>query len=239
MQCGKPQHFVCVHVFTLWSGVIRSCCWCNCSTTFYRKRFTIVLYSQYQRLKQLFCSVYKIFGFSLCGISLCPVTAIRVDRLMAVQKSLQYPSIVTIPRVNWLLVAIWTICIILASAHFWQQMVQLVSVVLVICACLCISADSHVKIFKAVRHHVNNMSSLKKSAFNAFLAFLVLVICYSPFFILYMVTLVHPVHLFLSSSLTSTIVFINSSLNPFLYCWRLREVRQVVKQTFTKLVCCK
>ena len=113
------------------------------------------LYSQSQRLKQLFLSVYNMFGFCLCGISLCTVTAISVDRLIAVQKSLQYPSIVTLFRVKWLLMAIWTICIILASAHFWLQMVQLVSVVVVICACLCISAYCYVKIFKAIRHHQN------------------------------------------------------------------------------------
>ena len=219
------------------------------------------LYSQSQRLKYVFLSVYNMFGFCLSGISLCTVTAVSVDRLIAVHKSLQYPSIVTISRVKWLLVAIWTICITLASAQFWQQMVQLVSIVLVLCACLCISAYSHVKIFKAVRHHqnaiqkqiqavetnsdnVNNMSSLKKSAFNAFLVFLMLVFCYSPYFIFYVVNLVHPlinypVHLFLSSSLTSTIVFINSSLNPFLYCWRLSEMRDAVKQTCRELVCCK
>ncbi len=216
----------------------------------------IRLYSRSQRMKHLFLNVYNVFGFSFCGISLCTITAICVDRLIAVQKTLQYPSIVTIPRVTRILLVIWTSCVILASAHFWQQMVQLVAIVVVICACLCISAYSHVKIYRTVRHHqnaihiqlqavetnsgnVNNMSALKKSAFNAFLFFLVLIICYCPFFVAYVVTLVYPINLFLSSSLTSTIVFINSSLNPFLYCWRFREIREVVKQTCLKLVCCK
>lgn len=31
--------------------------------------------------------------------------------------------------------------------------------------------------------------------------------------------------------------FLNSSLNPFLYCWRMREVRQAVK-TLTRKCCC-
>ena len=214
------------------------------------------LYSQSQRLQHSFLSVYNIFGFSLCGISLCTITAISVDRLIAVHKPLQYQNIVTIPRVRCFLVMIWTNCVILASAQFWQQLIQLVAIVVVICACLCISAISHVKIYKTVRHHqnaihiqlqaveansgsVNNMLALKKSAFNAFLLFLVLVICYCPYFVAYVVTSVNPSNVFISLSLTSTIVFINSSLNPFLYCWRLCEIREVVKQTCRKLVCCK
>ena len=214
------------------------------------------LYSQSQRLQHSFLNVYNIFGFSLCGISLCTITAISIDRLIAVHKPLQYQNIVTISRVRCFLVVIWTCCVILASAHFWQQLIQLVAIVVVICACLCISAISHVKIYKTVRHHqnaihiqlqaveansgsVNNMLALQKSAFNAFLLFLVLVICYCPYFVAYVVTTVNPSNVFVIRSLTSTIVFINSSLNPFLYCWRYREIQEVVKQKCRELVCCK
>ena len=35
---------------------------------------------------------------------------------------------------------------------------------------------------------------------------------------------------------TATLVLLNSSLNPFLYCWKIREVRQAVKDTLTQ--CC-
>ncbi|RMX43769.1 hypothetical protein pdam_00019504 [Pocillopora damicornis] len=33
---------------------------------------------------------------------------------------------------------------------------------------------------------------------------------------------------------TSSIVFLNSSLNPFLYCWKIAEVKQAVKDTIRK-----
>ena len=35
----------------------------------------------------------------------------------------------------------------------------------------------------------------------------------------------------------STLVYLNSSLNPFLYCWRITEVRQAVKATIKKVYC--
>ena len=204
----------------------------------------------------LFLNIYNMLGFSLCGISLCTVATISVDRLTAIQKPLQYPSIVTIPRVSRLLVAIWISCVILASTQLWQQKILLILMGTAICVCLFISTVSHVKIHKTVRHHrnaiqiqlqavesnagnVNNMSGLKKSAFNAFIVFLVLIICYCPYLVVYVISSFYPINDFLARSLTSTIVFTNSTLNPFLYCWRLREIREVVLHTCRKLVCCK
>ena len=32
-----------------------------------------------------------------------------------------------------------------------------------------------------------------------------------------------------------TLVYLNSSLNPLLYCWKIREVRHAVKETFRLL----
>ena len=220
----------------------------------------ISLYSRSQRLKQISMGVYNTLGFSLCGISLCTVTAIGVDRLIAVERSLHYPSMVTIPRVRRVLIAIWTICLILAIASFWRHKILLISLGTVICACLCISTICHVKIYRTVRYHqnaiqlqflavetnnghvpghVNKVTSLKMSAFNAFIVLLVLIICYGPYLVVYyLVTLANPIDKEIATSLTSTIVFINSSLNPFLYCWRVCEIRESVKQTCRKLVCC-
>ena len=36
---------------------------------------------------------------------------------------------------------------------------------------------------------------------------------------------------------TETLVFLNSSLNPILYCWKIREVKQAVRETIRQLYC--
>ena len=33
-----------------------------------------------------------------------------------------------------------------------------------------------------------------------------------------------------------TLVFLNSSLNPIVYCWRYREVREIVKSTLKRII---
>ena len=205
----------------------------------------------------LFLSIYNMLGFSLCGISLCTVAAISVDRLIAIQKSLQYPSIVTISRVTRLLIVIWTACVILASTQLWHQKSLLILMGTVVCVCLCLSTIPHVIIYKTVRHHrhaiqiqlqavgsntgnANNMSGLKKSAFNAFVVFLVVIICYCPYLVVDVISSFYSINDdFLARSLASSIVFTNSTLNPFLYCWRLSEIREVVLRTCRKLLCCK
>ena len=216
----------------------------------------ITLFSQDQSLKTLFLRIYNLLAFYVCGISLFTITAVSVDRLVAIQKPLRYASIVTIPRVRCILVSFWITCAILVNAQFWNDTIYLVLVAFVICVCLFISAFSHVKIYKIVRDHkrriqiqveavesnnvdVHNNMSVKTSALNAFIVFLVLLACYYPYFIVFVVTSVFPINVMLSTSLASTVVFINSTLNPFLYCWRISEIREVVKQTCHELVCCK
>ena len=82
---------------------------------------------------------------------------------------------------------------------------------------------------------LDNMLKFKKSALNSFIVFLVLFICYFPYFVVYAIYSQSTINGFLARGLTSTIVFVNSVVNPFLYCWRLREIREAVKQTRPKL----
>ena len=68
---------------------------------------------------------------------------------------------------------------------------------------------------------------------------LALVFCYFPLFIF--LTLATTTNwlktgsIFHSSSLT--VVYFNSTLNPILYCWKIREIREAVKTTEKQVRC--
>ena len=70
-----------------------------------------------------------------------------------------------------------------------------------------------------------------------------LVVCYIPFVIVNAILLLNNVVANLevfgmaSNLVYPTLVYLNSSLNPFLYCWRIKEVRQAVKATIKQLYC--
>ena len=81
----------------------------------------IQLYDQSQTLIQLFRSGYSTVGFFLCGVSLCTVTEISLDRLLGIQKPLRYPSIVTTSRITRILIPTWAICLLVATTQLWEH----------------------------------------------------------------------------------------------------------------------
>ena len=122
-------------------------------------------------------------------------------------------------------------------------------------ACLLISAFFYTRIYFIVRYHqsaihlqqqaVQSMNSAQsiniarstRSAMSTFIYFICLVLCYSPMFTSMIIYTIDPT---LSSNLwtfANTVVFLNSSINPFLFCWRLKELRKAVLKTGQKLFC--
>ena len=84
-----------------------------------------------------------------------------------------------------------------------------------------------------------NLERYKRTVVSIALVQLALVICYFPFLIFRIVTHlkdVHPGLYLLWYSHTTTLVFLNSSLNPFLYCWRI--IIQAVKGTIRRFCAC-
>ena len=88
-----------------------------------------------------------------------------------------------------------------------------------------------------------NIAQCKTTVTSIALVQSALVICYIPFVILNAIFLLNSVLansevFYMAANLVySTLVYLNSSLNPFLYCWRTKEVRQAVKATLKKVYC--
>jgi len=59
------------------------------------------------------------------------------------------------------------------------------------------------------------------------------VVCYLPYsIVIAIITLTQLTpSLYIAWGYTATFVYFNSSLNSFLYCWKIREVRKAVKET--------
>ena len=129
---------------------------------------------------------------------------------------------------------------------------------IIISSCLIISIASYAKIFLALRRHqaqiqdhvqqqpgqpnALNMAQYRKAVYSALLVQLVLLACYVPVSVVGIVMGPREAnlsHLVFALGISSTLVNFNSTLNPFLYCWKISEVRQVVKQTIRQAVCCQ
>ena len=197
------------------------------------------------------------FNFTFCGLSFATATVISVDRLLALLLGLRYRHTVTLRRVRclvvcFLLASIVTGFIYSVSSRDFANSAGFV----VLITSLFLSVFSHVKIFlklrqhqAQVRQHVGheqgstgvislNIERYKKIVSTMALVQLALVFCYFPLFtFLILATTTNWLKtgsFFHASALT--VVYFNSTLNPILYCWKMREVREAVKTTVKEFV---
>lgn len=206
---------------------------------------------------RLLTSIWLIMSYSACGISLCTMTAIAVDRFLALHYHLRYSTMVTSFRIKTILTALWLKSVIFSGIYFWSVRIFFLYITIFVCLCLIISVFCYVRIFKIVRHQqkkiqcqhqavnlpqgstISNLLQLKKSAINSFLFFIVMVLFYTP-----VSTYLSLIYATKDGShrgwnVAITLVFINSSVNPFLYCWRMGDLRAAVMKTARKLFCRK
>ena len=66
--------------------------------------------------------------------------------------------------------------------------------------------------------------------------------CYGPgivmVFLLQFGNIDHSIEIRIADEFSLCLVFLNSSLNPVLYCWRIKDVRREVQNTIRKCLCC-
>ena len=65
----------------------------------------------------------RAMGFAGCGVSLWTMTAITVDRFLALQYQLQYPNLMTTSRAIYTIVTIWCIITLFSFLFIWSPSV--------------------------------------------------------------------------------------------------------------------
>ena len=77
---------------------------------------------------------------------------------------------------------------------------------------------------------VQRFASLRKSAIVVFYVYLVYLLCYLPQSILMALNTDHEPRIAEKrfALYAWTLIFLNSSLNPLIYCWKMKDVRQAI-----------
>ena len=191
--------------------------------------------------------------FLLACASLLNVTIIAFDRLLAISLHLRYQAIVTPNRVNIALGFLWLTSGAAASIYILlPNNNDRVSEVLEYVG-LFITTVAYIYIYKTLRYHQNQIQShfqrqndqavellrQKKSTINALFVYIVFLACYGPHLCCTILLIVDRLRLsFLAAYQVSVfLVLLNASLNPVVYCWRYREIREMVKTTFKGELC--
>ena len=189
---------------------------------------------------------------TFCLLSLITLTAISVERLLALMLGLRYRQVVTLRRA-WVLILFILLnnIAILATLFFnHDNFVKLIGIELMLC--VIISTCCYSKIYLRLRQHqaqvqdhvhqgqLNgkaigiNIARYKKTLSSALWVQTVCLVCYVPFGLTAAVAVITGLarpSLSLAMFVAILGVLSNSSLKPFLYCWKMKEVRQAVKDT--------
>ena len=152
-------------------------------------------------------------GRVLSLVSLMTMTAISVDRLLALMLGLRYKQIVTLKRAYIIVTTFWVFTLVVSlSGLFYHRIIFMYSC-LVTSFCLVISFASYTKIFCTLRYHqaqardqqqlnqtnALNMARFRRAVNSALWVQLALVVCYAPICIVNIV-IAHTKKIFISPS---------------------------------------
>ncbi|XP_073231193.1 melanocyte-stimulating hormone receptor-like [Porites lutea] len=194
-----------------------------------------------------------MIGFFVAGVSLGTITTISVDRVLALHYHMRYAIIVTNTRVKYTVGTIWLVMFLSLGFYLWDKYVFHLMAGVFSAVCIIICTASYAKIYRIARVHqqqiniqhnaVENgndgnkmqLSRVKKSAMSTFIFYICMLFCYFPAFVLLTLFGTLQVPWKREWTFSSTLTFMNSAFNPFLYCWRLRELREAIVKTTKQL----
>lgn len=200
--------------------------------------------------------ISKITAFCLCGVSLCTMTAISIDRFLALQYPMRYQATITAHQraLNTLIVIIWLHNFVFSGFYVWNWPLYFIMIATGVCLFILVSTFCYIRIYRIVHRHQiqiqaqqqaaqqnttegdnSNMVRMKRSALNTFIFYIAMVLCYFPIIISLCVASITSKDLPEVWHLADTVVFLNSSVNPLLYCWRLGEIRKAVLKIFRQM----
>ena len=188
-------------------------------------------------------STLNVFG---CA-SFFGVMALSADRFLAIHLHLRYQELVTHKRVIAVVISIWVFSIFVLIRFWIPQNIARMAFVIITGSCLLSTTLLYYKIYVAVRRIANsiqaqqvqqapqisemeNAARLRKFAVGTFFVYLTFLICYLPWICTLSATAITGTSTTTEGwrLYTLTLLFLNSSLNPLIYCWKMRHIRHSV-----------
>ena len=217
---------------------------------------TVTEFEQKSQSNRYFDVTYKVYLFIvnfLTFASFFGVIALSADRFLAIHLHLRYQELVTYKRVVMVVFTMWAVSIGLATLRLCipKNICYLIFYAMYVCCFLATTAFNY-GLYVMLRRHANQMqaqqapqdgkiantASLRKFAVGTLLVYLAFVVCYFPDccrLVIFAVSKTSTSNEILRLY-TMTFWFLNSSLNPVIYCWKMRPVRLAAVDIFRKIL---
>ena len=209
-------------------------------------------------------SVWFPISTLLSSVSLILMVCISLDRLLALNMSLRYREVVTLKRAVLVLLFAWLVAGPILPLTGMLAGKSAYSYVAAVGITLCVStaSTSFYQIYKKLRHQSSSVQPAsvdgtktnttliqhqfgvrfgdlryKRFVATALLLYVGMLLCYVPYFACMALLAVvgWSSELEAAMAFAETLVMFNSTLNPFLYLCRVREVRNAVRSKVYKI----
>ena len=181
--------------------------------------------------------------------SLFGVTALCADRFLTIYLHLRYQELVTCKRLAAVVVSIWVISAMISLIRLYiPEDIMYVSFVIIEAACIITATSLGLKLYLTLRRHINqsqvpqvaqndqgeSVQRKRKSAMASLYVYLVFIVCYLPNLCVLIIvvtnseTRINVNHL---QFYTLTLEFLNSTVNPLIYCWKMKRIQHTIVGT--------
>lgn len=188
------------------------------------------------------------FGYATTGVSLMTMTAIGLERYLALRLHLRYIQLITRDKIMIYCALSWVVAVALVITYFLERSVFGILVVLAEILSVLITSVAYFRVYKIVRRHQSdiqkqrrisveasgglqlNIKKYQRSTSAMFLVFMLSFICYAPYPAIMVLLLKYGFtpNMKIAVEMSATIICINSTINPLIYCLKLKEIRRAV-----------
>ena len=177
-----------------------------------------------------------------------------MDRCLALILHLRYVAVVTVKKTILVLCLIWLASVVYAVTFLIDLGLHYTASLFVIALCIVINTCTCSTIYRICRRHriqiqkqelpnqpeAFDMKRYRKSLITMMVLLILLIICYTPYICMRAVAniIVWPFSPYRTFMMrwSASLVYLNSSINPLVYCWRLPAMRVAMKQFWRSLV---
>ncbi|XP_068742539.1 melanocyte-stimulating hormone receptor-like [Montipora capricornis] len=203
-----------------------------------------------------FGMVYAFVTCQFACTSFFGVLSLSLDRFLAIHLHLRYQELVTYQRVVTAVISVWVLGGLIPLIWLIRLQIAYVLFAIILVSCFVVSGVLNSMIYATVRRHahqihslqvqptiqenapnVTNASTLRNSTFMTIHVYVLFLVCYLPCLAEWFISLHSDLAILKAVyQYTITLLFLNSSLNPLIYCWKLRGVRQTIMNTLLNAI---
>ena len=217
--------------------------------------FIVVLIYEVSREKYpVLRLIFRFIQAFFISATILTLTSVSVDRCLALILHLRYVAVVTVKKTVLALCFIWLASVVYAVTFLFDNGLHRPVSFFVVVLCIVVNSSTCSTIYRICRRHriqiqkqelpnqpeAFDMTRYRKSLITMIVLLILLIICYFPYICIRALIAFtdwpfSPRRIFMLRW-SASLVYINSSINPLVYCWRIPAMRVAMKRFWRSLI---